>query len=685
MKKNTTPSHLRCSGPPDDFIRSCGKPSPYGVEIQGGRYNFAIYCHDARSVALLLFKRGEENPSFEIPLEAQINQTGSVWHIALQGIDPTYAYAYRITKSASASAEEEDLVVLDPYATGVVARDSWGVGSYLLQGTLPPPAPFDWEGDTPPHHDRQDLLIYEMHVRAFTKDSSSGVAHPGTYLGVIEKIAHLCSLGVNAVELLPCQEFDECENFRRNPFDNSPLYNFWGYSPLAYFAPMGRYATSNAPFAAVTEFKQMVKALHKQGVEVILDVIFNHTAEAGTDGPTISFKALDLPHYYIWNEIGGFRDFSGCGNTFNGNHPIAMEFIIGCLRYWVVEMHVDGFRFDLASTFCRGIHGEVLEWAPIIEAFSSDPILSGVRLIAEPWDAVGLYQVGSFPGKAPWMEWNGRYRDSVRYFIKGSGKKGEFATRLSGSQDLYWPYDPQRSINFITAHDGFTLADLVRYNGKHNLSNGEEDRDGMTHNESWNCGVEGESESSAIKALRGRQQRNFLLALIVSQGIPMLLMGDEYGHTKKGNNNSWCHDDETNWFLWDKLEEGEGANFFRYYQTLLQFRNRHPIFKRSSFLSESNVRWHSTTPKEPHWQLSDGFLAFTLFDEEIHEEIYVAFNAQGDSTPVTFPSCRSGNWYWIVNTSWQYPEDAFPEEAALCLASHRYTMLPYSALLLLSK
>lgn len=672
------------SKPSDNFILSSGKPYPYGVEIKGNLYNFALYCQEALTVVLLFFQRGEEKPLFEIPLQAPMNRTGNVWHIALKGIDPTYSYAYRISKSACPlpSSKEEDFIVLDPYATGVIARDRWGVASYLLQGELPSPEPFDWEGDIPPRHARQDLLIYEMHVRAFTQDPSSNVVHPGTYLGVIEKIDHLCSLGVNAIELLPCQEFDECENFRRNPFDNTPLYNFWGYSPLAYFAPMGRYATSNAPFAAVTEFKMMVKELHKQGIEVLLDVVFNHTAEAGLEGPTISFKALALPHYYIENERGELQDFSGCGNTFNANHPISMEFIINCLRYWVIEMHVDGFRFDLASTFCRGIKGELLEWAPIIEALSSDPILAGVRLIAEPWDAVSLYQVGSFPGNLPWMEWNGQYRDAVRNFIKGSGKKGEFATRLSGSQDLYRPYNPQRSINFVTAHDGFTLSDLVRYNRKHNLSNGEEDRDGMNHNDSWNCGVEGESENSAIKALRSRQQKNFLLALLVSQGIPMLLMGDEYGHTKKGNNNSWCQDNRTNWFQWDQLEEVEGAAFFRYYQTLLHFRQKYPIFKCSSFLSESHVQWHSMTPNLPQWHLSDGFLAFTLFDEELHEEIYIAFNSQGKSTSVTFPSCRFGKWQWIVNTSSSHPDDIFTEDTAPCVTSQHYTMLPYSALLL---
>lgn len=658
-------------------VVGAGLPFPLGVHLIDGRYNFSLYCYKAAAVFLLLFEKNNDNPIFELLLE---ERTKDIWHISLEGIDPYYCYAYRIYSDFTAEYPEN--IVLDPYAKSVVGRASWGVGGYSMKAELPSVEPFNWEQDAPPNHNLQELLLYEMHVRGFTQHPFSKVAHPGSYLGVIEKIPYLLSLGINAVELLPCQEFDECENFRKD-LSGRQLYNYWGYSTVAFFAPMGRYAEGRAPFAAITEFKQMVKELHKNKIEVILDIVFNHTAEGGREGPLISFKGLDPIHYYLIDEKGQYRDFTGCGNTFNCNHPIGMQFIIDCLRYWVIEMHVDGFRFDLAAVFSRGVAGEVLAWAPLIEALSTDPILSHVKLIAEAWDAVGLYQVGSFSGGKAWLEWNGRYRDQLRNFIKGSGSKNDFASRLCGSQDLYWNYAPTRSINFITAHDGFTLLDLVSYNQKHNLDNGEEDRDGMNQNDSWNCGVEGASQDSDIENLRERQRRNFTLALAISQGIPMWHMGDEYGHTKKGNNNTWCQDNELNWFLWDKYEAN--SSFFRFCQLLFSFRAAHPILRKQRFLSDLDVQWHGTLPRQSTWSLDDNFIALTLFDRQNNEEIYAAFNAQNKQVMANFPVCSHGKWFWIANSAKAPPEDVYREDEAPEVTKLRYTFLPYSSVLLLGK
>jgi len=662
--------------PPPHFDLSVGSPLPFGAHWQNGYYNFSLYCNHAASIVLLFYERHSKCLVAELPLHC----TGKVWHIALKGVDPSWYYVYRIVNFPEEFPSER--LILDPYAKAVAGRSTWANKEpYLPYGELPQPCAFNWGKEPQKAVAPSDLIIYEMHVRGFTQHQSSNVDHPGSFLAVIEKIPYLLSLGVTAIELLPCQEFDECENIRCNPFSGERLYNFWGYSTIAYFAPMGRYAVGNEPNAAIIQFKEMVKQLHNHGIAVILDIVFNHTAENGALGSIFSFKALDPYRYYMRDSnTGRYLDYTGCGNTFNCNHPIGMQFILDCLRYWVVDMHVDGFRFDLAAIFCRGIHGDVLEWSPLIEAISTDPLLSSVRLIAEPWDAVGLYQVGSFPGEAPWMEWNGRYRDAVRNFIKGTGGKGEFATRLCGSQDMYATYSPLRSINFLTAHDGFTLADLVSYNDKHNLSNSEENRDGTNNNDSWNCGVEGKAEDKEILALRLRQRKNFILALAVSQGIPMLLMGDEYGHTKEGNNNTWCHDDESNWFLWDALERE--SDFFRFYSSLLAFRRRHPIFSRDRFLLEQDIWWHGIIPYKPRWEESRGFLAFTVSDREKQEEIYIAFNSQDKEVKIIFPRCKRGRWHWISNTSNSTPEDFYNEESAPVVAENRYTMVGYSALVI---
>ncbi len=500
-----------------------------------------------------------------------------------------------------------------------------------------------------------------MHVRGFTRDDSSKVQHPGTYLGLIEKIPYLKELGVNAVELLPIHEFNEKEAVQINPLTKQKLCNYFGYSTVNFFSPMNRYASQSNQDKALIEFKTMVRELHKNGIEVILDVVYNHTFEGNHQGPVLSFRGFDAPAYYMIDAQGNYLNFSGVGNTVNCNHPVSWELILQSLRYWVTEMHVDGFRFDLASILTRGENGAPLAYPPMVEAISRDPILSHTKLIAEAWDAGGLYQVGGFYHGTRWSEWNGKYRDVVRRFIKGTpGHKMAFATALCGSQDLYgWGRAPICSVNFITAHDGFSLADLVTYNEKHNESNGEENRDGFDHNDSWNCGIEGHSLNKKIVNLRERQIRNFHFALMISQGIPMVLMGDEYAHTRHGNNNTWCQDNELNWFLWNRLDIRPGFN--RFFRSLIQFRKDHPLLKRETFLEDKDITWHGITPDKPEWGNENHLVAFTLNSDQ-GPDIYIAFNAGHILQTLTIPPAGTGkNWFWVVNTYNTSPEDFFDE------------------------
>ena len=444
---------------------------------------------------------------------------------------------------------------------------------------------------------------------------------------------------------------------------------------------MNRYATRDEIGVATREFTTLVRELHRHEIEVILDVVFNHTAEGGITGPTYSFKGIDNPIYYLL-EGDKYANYTGCGNTFNCNHPVVIQLILDCLRYWVLRMHVDGFRFDLASILLRGKQGQPLENSPLVEAMSGDPVLAATKLIAEPWDAVGMYNVGTFyPQEVRWSEWNGKYRDSVRAYIKGSpAVKGLFTTRVCGSQDFYYNRTPQASLNFVTCHDGFTLHDLVSYDRKHNEGNGEHNQDGTNDNESWNCGVEGETDSKPILELRERQMRNFHLALMISLGIPMVHMGDEYGHTKRGNNNTWCQDNELNWFLWDQLEH---SSFTRYFKLLNQFRHATPLLKRTEFLDRKDVIFHGPEPLKPDWSPENLFIAFTLVDHEEGKDIYAAFNAKDTPQIVEFPAPPEGTaWHMIVNTGLPSPREIVEEEQAPPLDNLLLKMAPFSAVLL---
>lgn len=658
-----------------------GVPGKFGPTIYEEGVNFAVVSSSAKKVSLCFFDPKSQEKVFEVPLDPQQNRTGRVWHIFIYQLPLDLLYSYKVD-------ENEQQLLLDPFATEVVTTNVWGGNEshYRPLGALVPVVDkFDWEGDKPLLIPIEKLVIYEMHVRGFTQHPSSNVKHPGTFLGVIEKIPYLLDLGVNAVELLPIHEFNECEYDKKNPITKNRLYNYWGYSTLNFFSPMQRYASTNEPGAARKEFKMMVKELHKNGIEVILDVVYNHTGEGNEKGPTISFKGLDISSYYMLNHDKHFLNYSGCGNTFNCNHPVTRELIRESLRYWVTEMHVDGFRFDLASILTRGTKGQPLIYPPLIEAISHDPILADVKLISESWDAAGLYQVGAFPAHfhPRWSEWNGRYRDVVRRFIKGSGaSKGEFSTNISGSQDMYHMSSPCSSINFITAHDGFTLHDLVTYMRKHNEENGENNRDGFDANDSWNCGAEGVTNNKTINALRIRQMKNFLLALMVSRGVPMLVMGDEYAHTKKGNNNTWCQDSDLNWFRWDLLEKN--ASFWRFSKGIIQFHNKHPVLHQNKFLGEADIQWHGLELLKPEWEKNNHFIAFTLKDSASGWDLYVAFNAGPQKVTVHLPqSNEKQRWRWVVDTSQPSPNDFFePSEPAHYVEKTKHEMLPYSSLMI---
>ncbi|OWM80983.1 hypothetical protein CDL15_Pgr007014 [Punica granatum] len=698
---------------PGPFKLFPGQAFPLGVSEVDNGINFAVFSQNATAVTLCLSlpssgKVGtSDDGMIELGLDPRENKTGDIWHICIEGLPRrSVLYGYRMDGPRNwrdGHRFDSNIMLIDPYAKLVEGRRIFGDSSQKLSkfmGTYDfDSLPFDWGDDIKlPNIPEKDLVIYEMNVRAFTADESSGldVNTRGSYLGVIEKIPHLLELGVNAVELLPVFEFDEFEFQRcRNPRDH--MINTWGYSTINFFSPMSRYASSGGgPVNASQEFKEMVKALHNSGIEVILDVVYNHTNEADDEHPnTTSFRGIDNKVYYMLdlNNGGRLLNFSGCGNTLNCNHPVVMELILDSLRHWVTEYHVDGFRFDLASVLCRGTDGSPLSAPPLIRAIAKDATLSRCKIIAEPWDCGGLYLVGGFPNWDRWAEWNGKYRDDMRRFIKGdAGMKGIFATRVSGSADLYKvnKRKPYHSINFVIAHDGFTLYDLVSYNFKaiactytlelehHNDANGEGGNDGCNDNYSWNCGAEGETDDANIKALRSRQMKNFHLALMVSQGTPMMMMGDEYGHTRYGNNNSYGHDTGINNFQWRQLDERRKSHF-RFFSEAIKFRKTHSVFRHEDFLKKGDVKWH-----EDNWDNPESkFLAFTLHGEN-GGDIYLAFNAHDYFVKVSIPPPpQNRSWYRVVDTNLFSPDD-FISEGVSGIGS-TYKIAPYSSILLEAK
>ncbi len=673
----------------DLFKTSRGCAQPFGATFFSHGVNFALFSKHADHVSICIFPPGKSTPCCEIPLNPSIHKTGDVWHVFVHDLPSDYCYGYRVAGPYNlqiGQCFDNRVILLDPYAKQIASPQQWGKErppsrSYPYPAGAAPIEPFNWEGDVLPRIPARDLIIYEMHVRGFTQDPSSDVQDRGTFLGIIEKIPHLKSLGINAVELMPIHEFNEMENLLKDPHTGEKLYNYWGYSTINFFFPMNRYGTGREH--TLTEFKTLVKELHAHGIEVILDVVYNHTAEGNGHGQTISFKGLENSVYYMLGPDGTYCNFSGCGNTFNCNNPIVRDLIRDSLRYWVTETHVDGFRFDLASILTRGQDGTPLRNPPLIEALNQDPILANTKLIAEAWDAAGLYQVGSFPAFGRWAEWNGRYRDDVRQFIKGTdGSCGNFATRISGSEDLYGEdRHPSHSINFITSHDGFSLADLVSYNEKHNRANGENNQDGDNNNISWNCGFEGPTDDQSILMLRERQRKNFHVALMISQGVPMILMGDEYGHTKLGNNNTWGHDSRLNWFQWDNLNSN--PSFYRFYSMMIQMRKAHPILTRSRFLGPKDVTWHGIEPHQIDWSAENRFISCTLPDTLSNYTLYIAFNAFHEELTVVLPE-REKPWHRHVYTFLPSPEDIVAENESVEITSPSFTFAPYSALILKS-
>lgn len=661
----------------------CGKAFPFGANLVPGGINFSIFSSYATSCTLVLFEKQAKEPLVEIPFPEEF-RIGNVYCMTVFDLDyENLEYGYRMDGPNNFQEGhwfDKSKIVMDPYAKVIGGRDVWGVipdwnDIYHHRGRIVFDD-FDWENDRPLEIPPEDQIIYEMHVRSFTQDTSSGVKekHRGTFAGIRDKISYLKELGVNAVELMPIYEFDEFENSRPNPQTGETLFNYWGYSTVGFFAPKAGYAATGKFGMQVDELKTLIKELHKNGIEVILDVVFNHTAEGNERGPTISFRGIDNKTYYMLTPEGYYYNFSGTGNTLNCNNPVVRGIVLDCLRYWASEYHIDGFRFDLAAILGRDPSGAPLANPPLLESLAFDPVLAKCKLIAEAWDAGGLYQVGSFPAYGRWAEWNGKYRDGIRKFLKGDGTIGDVAQRIQGSPDLYaWSgRAPATSINFITAHDGFTLMDMVSYDGKHNEANGENNNDGTNDNDSWNCGWEGLTDDIGINTLRRRQIKNALAILMVSQGVPMILMGDEIGRTKHGNNNTYCHDNQLNWLDWNLLEKN--ADLFNFSKNCIAFRKAHPVlrnqwhFQNRDYMGSgyADITWHGNQAWNADWSDSSRTLAFMLCGKHAKQGnaedsyIYVAMNMHWEAHWFELPQLHPGmSWRVFANTGVTPPQDSW--------------------------
>jgi isoamylase len=665
-----------------------GRPHPLGATPDAHGTNFVLFTQDATAVQLLLFEAHDSPQPFKvIDLDPDTMRNFYFWHVYVTDVRPGTSYAYRVDGPRDVSGKghrfNPNKVLIDPYGRGstkavwdrVAACGPDDNVETSMRSIVVDLHKYDWEEDRPLNRPLNDTVIYEMHVRGLTMSPTSGVMNPGTFHGVIEKIPYLQSLGVTAVELLPVFEFDPAEISGTNPNTGQQLVNYWGYSPVSFFTPHCSYCMVPEEGECVHEFRDMVKAFHKAGIEVILDVVFNHTGEGNHEGPTISFRGLDNGIYYhLEPDKQYYTNISGCGNTFNCNHPVVDKFISECLLYWVRNMHVDGFRFDLASVLSRGMDGRPMDDPPVLWHIELDDDLADTKIIAEAWDAGGLYQVGYFPGYR-WAEWNGRYRDDIRKFVKGdAGMVGKAAARIAGSADIYQPDGelPINSINFITAHDGFTLNDLVSYNGKHNEANGEGNRDGTDDNASWNCGVEGPTDDPEIEALRARQVRNFLSILMLSQGVPMMIMGDEARQTQFGNNNAYCQDNEITWFDWSHVDKH--ADLVRFTSELIRFRRTHPNLRRASWFHGkvndrglADISWHGCRLNAPGWDDPESrVLAFTLAgfpgtghaDHQAYDvDIHVMMNMGWEELEFDIPRLETRRWHRLIDTAAAAPAD----------------------------
>jgi glycogen operon protein len=674
--------------------------NPLGATLSAGGANFSLYSRSALQVELLLFNRADDgHPSRVIKLDPAIHRTYHYWHVFVPGVKAGQIYGYRVHgpfDPAAGMRFDSTKVLLDPYGRAVVvppnySREAAGLpgdnAATAMKSVVTDPASYDWEADAPLKHLSTRTIIYEMHVRGFTRHPSSGVAEAkrGTYAGLIEKIPYLQELGITAVELLPVFQFDAQ--------DAPPgKVNYWGYAPVSFFAPHPAYSSRQDPLGPLDEFRDMVKALHRAALEVILDVVFNHTAEGDERGPTLCFRGLENDAYYILDaDRARYANYSGTGNTLNANHPIVRRLILDSLRYWVAEMHVDGFRFDLASILTRDATGNVMPCPPVIWDIESDSLLAGTKLIAEAWDAAGLYQVGNFVGDS-WKEWNGRFRDDTRDFLRGAeGSLRRFADRLIGSPEIYGheEREPEQSVNFVTCHDGFTLNDLVTYNEKHNEANGEGNRDGTNDNRGWNCGVAGPTSDPAIEALRNRRVKNLLAVTLLSLGVPMILMGDEVRRTQGGNNNAYCQDNETSWFDWTLLDKHADVHrFFKLLAAHRLWRGTAPERQRISLnrlIREATKAWHGTRLNQPDW--SDGSRSIALTVQIGREKILLHMILNAYWEPLDFelpPAGKNGGagWRRWIDMAQPTPQDIVPWAKAPACSELTYRAAPHSVVVL---
>ncbi len=686
------------------FGHGPGSPLPHGVHLASDGVNFTLFSRHATRVWLLLFDSVDGvQPSQTIELDPSINKNGDIWHVRVVGATRGLVYAFRVDgpfQPEQGHRFDASKTLIDPYATALSSPRHLDFGAFCgpaqgavaRGGGLAPPAllkcivtdnGFDWEDDRPLHLPWSDLVIYETHVRGLTIHPSAQVRSPGTFLGVIDKIPYLQALGVNAVEFMPLQAFNPDEIPLLNPATGERLVNYWGYNTIAFFAPYEGYGSRLYPGCQIDEFKTMVKALHKAGIEVLLDVVFNHTAEADETGPTLSFRGLDNSIFYLLEDDKRYyRNYSGCGNTLNCNHPVVRNFILDCLRYWVVEMHVDGFRFDLASILGRDRQGNLAANPPLLEQIAEDPILRDVKLIAEAWDAGGAYLVGRFPGER-WSEWNGQYRDDIRRYWRGdSGLAGAFASRLCGSADIYEHSGkaPLHSINFVTCHDGFTLNDLVSYERKHNLANGENNRDGCHDSYSANYGCEGETNDPTIRRLRVRQMKNLLATLFVSRGVPMMLGGDEFCRTQHGNNNAYCQDNELSWLDWGLV--AKNADFLRFVRELIALRRRYAVLSSEQFYRPEELSWFNAEGQPPDWA-SDAAIGCHIHPAAESGVLCLMANPTPQAFEFRLPAPPAGcHWFRIIDTAATAPLDVCHPGPDVRVTSGTQLMVDHSLVLL---
>ena len=657
-----------------------GSPSPLGTLIEKEGVNFALFSRHATRVRLEFFNRAQDaRPDRAIDLDVKLNRTGDVWHVWVRGIRPGQLYAYRVDGPYDPKAGHRfnfNKILLDPCAKAITPLSQWdfdparGYDPSVLDGDLIASTVddtgnmpknividdhFDWQEDAAPRHPFSELIIYETHVRGFSIDPSSGAKYPGTYRGLTEKIPYFKELGITAVELLPIHEFNESQVTSAL---GKSLKNYWGYDPVLFMAPKASYSSAREEGGQVKEFKEMVRAFHLAGIEVILDVVFNHTAETDTLGPTLSFRGIDNSVFYLLEDDKRFyKNFSGTGNAVNANHPDVQEQLLMALRYWAQQMHVDGFRFDLASILSRDCGGHLLQDAPLLQKISEDPVLKEVKIIAEPWDAAGAYQLGCFSTRR-WAEWNDRFRDEVRRFWRGDeGMMGHFASRICGSADIFGSSGKsvQNSINFITCHDGFTLNDLVSYRYKHNQSNKQDNNDGTGENFSEHYGVEGPSSDAAIESIRVRQIKNFLFTLFIARGVPMMLGGDEFRRTQEGNNNAYCQDNEISWYDWSFL--GSHKEILDFTRVMIAFRKAHPVLSKEQFYTEADVQWFNPQGTTPNWLNSQERQLACLVHETQGHSLYLMFNAGFDAIDFRLPSLAGARWQLAVDTFHQPPQN----------------------------